>query len=370
MERVAPGQSSYVVIERVSAGELRFPIVARTVSTVHNRSASLIPFLAESRKSRTIVAHMMTPTAALAFLFARPGTSLIWSGFGADYYHVDTGDEDYGLLESATAAEYERLVNDSRPSVACRIRGRMIGLLFQAASRRATHFSAPIPNDFQVFKNRFPEFRGSYIQLNYATVAQSHEVSLSARGTNLLVGNSAAHTNNHLDVFDALKGAGLDGRQVVVPLNYGGDESYRDAVIRVGHRYFGRDFLPIIDLMPEREYTELVQSCGHVVMGHRRQQGIGNVLLAISSGLDVVLNGKSPLYKFLQERGAQIRELSMLARTPFAEALPSYTVAQKNLAAVQSFWGEGVVYGNTVRLSNVSSDDKLDRRARREMRSL
>jgi len=107
-------------------------------------------------------------------------------------------------------------------------------------------------------------------------------------GANILVGNSATATNNHVDVFLRLAQHDLSGRKVIVPLSYG-SASYRRFVLEQGERLLGDAFEPILDFLPLDEYLKKMNSCSVVIMNHYRQQAVGNVLAAIWGGARVYL---------------------------------------------------------------------------------
>jgi dTDP-N-acetylfucosamine:lipid II N-acetylfucosaminyltransferase len=55
--------------------------------------------------------------------------------------------------------------------------------------------------------------------------------------------------------------------------------------------------------MPRSEYCEILYSCSHVIMGHLRSEGCGNIFRAIAYGAKVFLDDKNLFYKFLKIRG-------------------------------------------------------------------
>ena len=123
-------------------------------------------------------------------------------------------------------------------------------------------------------------------------------------GANILVGNSATSSNNHVDVFLRLAKYDLSGRKVIVPLSYG-SASYRRFVLEQGERLLGDAFEPILDFLPLDEYLNKMNSCSVVIMNHYRQQAVGNVLAAIWGGARVYL-GPSTVFSGYRRMGISV----------------------------------------------------------------
>lgn len=339
-EQVAPGSSSYVVMTQPGRAELRFPIEAARIDVVVSRTRGLRVLARAARTADVIVVHSMGLFGSIAAVAARRGAKLMWSGFGGDYYG-DRSSRDTGLLGPQTTAVKRALEPSASP--ARRIDAALRDALKRRAARRADYFSAPIAADLEVFRRRFPSFSGSYLQLNYATLSDMESGTDRAPGRDILVGNSASYANNHLEVFDILARVDLAGRRVIAPLSYGESESYKDLVIEAGHARFGEDFLPLTDYLPLDEYIDVIASCGHVVMGHRRQQALGNIVAALCAGADILLDERNPIAQTLRREGAHIRVLGELEREGL-DPLPSH--AHENRRVAERLWGDDVVRAN------------------------
>ncbi len=130
-----------------------------------------------------------------------------------------------------------------------------------------------------------------------------------AEGNIILIGNSASWTNNHEYVFDHIKNLDLKGKQIVVPLNYGGDAAYRDKISRLGDKYFGSNFSSLSKFLPLSEYNSLMAKAEVCIYGSWRQEAMGNIVVALYLGAKVFMSGKSPLYEDLTGRGLIIFKL-------------------------------------------------------------
>lgn len=124
-------------------------------------------------------------------------------------------------------------------------------------------------------------------------------------GDNILIGNSATPTNNHLEAFNRLKEFDLKDKDVIVPMSYG-DKKYGNQIIDYGETLFKEQFHPLMEFMPIEDYNSIIKSCGIVVMNHIRPQAFGNILTALWLGSKVFLNKKNSIYDFFKKRGVII----------------------------------------------------------------
>jgi len=129
---------------------------------------------------------------------------------------------------------------------------------------------------------------------------------------NILMGNSASPTNNHVDAFKQIVRYKQDGQKIIVPLSYGGKKDYIRFVIEKGNYYFGDDFMPILNFMPLNEYKQLISSCGFVVFNHKRQQALGNINTMGYFGAKIFLNGKSPVFKYFKKLGIHVFNINSI----------------------------------------------------------
>jgi len=254
-----------------------------------------------------------------------PGPTVIWIGWGYDYYGLINNAFADGLLLPATAAAVAQLQGSHGRSGAMRASELAWARPCAKPSRdelealqRVDVFSPVLENEYVLVRRHQSALRARYLRWNYGTVED--DLSLQdaesadpiTLGPNLLVGNSAAPANNHLELFDLIRRhVDLGGRQLIVPLSYG-DVAYRGHVERVGRRMFGDAFVPLIDFLPKQRYIELLASCGHVLMNHVRQQALGNLVISGLLGAKLHLNARSPIGPWLRRLGVTVSDVGRL----------------------------------------------------------
>lgn len=117
---------------------------------------------------------------------------------------------------------------------------------------------------------------------------------------NILVGNSATVTNNHLKVMDLLSRFKDNDINIYVPLSYG-DKDYAEEVIEYGKRIFGNKLIPIRDFMPLEEYSEFLNTMDIAIFNMVRQQALGNIFLLLYMGCKVYLHPEGKLLDYFRK---------------------------------------------------------------------
>ncbi|MEQ9100861.1 MAG: TDP-N-acetylfucosamine:lipid II N-acetylfucosaminyltransferase [Imperialibacter sp.] len=166
-------------------------------------------------------------------------------------------------------------------------------------------------------------------------------------GENILIGNSASYTNNHLEVFEKLQSFDLRGRKLITPLSYG-DPQYIKAISKIGYRQFPNNFHPLTEFLTIESYNEILSSCSIVIMNHYRQQGIGNILSTIYFGCKVYLSEESILYSFLRRIGCLVFSVESDLNAGNSETLKPLTLPD-------------IEYNREILIAEISSDKIVSR---------
>lgn len=340
-EEVAPGANRYVIFAPAGAVEHQLAGATEVAATVADAQRMVVQ---GATSFDALIVHFMFPAWAKVVPEIAQHIPVVWSGFGGDYYgSADDGKSvSLGPLTRAIAG-----TNHSHLSIPGRLhrwwRSRPNEAWLSAAASSVSYFSAPVPNDIDVFNQRFPGFTGRYAQLNYAAIPDRADVQRSHLGPNLLLGNSATPTNNHLEMFKRLEGLDLQGRKVVVPLSYGDTGAYRSVVLAAGQRAFGSDFEPLLEMLPPAEYDAVISECEFVMMGHLRQQGLGNIIAALRTGATVVLEGSNPVYAALRTYGIALQEFGDLRAGSLGDYALSGEEQRVNAEVSARVWGRTAV---------------------------
>ena len=162
--------------------------------------------------------------------------------------------------------------------------------------------------EFVALKKKY-EFNAKYIEWNYGIAEDDYVCKPSSveKGRDVLVGNSATATNNHIELFELMHAQmDLEDRKIIVPLVYG-SPAYRDLVLKKGKALFGDKFFGLTKQLSQSKYIELVNNCDTVAMNHLRQQAVSNILIALLQKSEVFLNKESPLFAWFKDRNVDVR---------------------------------------------------------------
>jgi len=118
--------------------------------------------------------------------------------------------------------------------------------------------------------------------------------------TKIMIGNSAYDTNNHFEIIDLLQQYHNQNVKIYALLAYG-DIKYAKKVCEKGKQIFGEKFIGITDYVPFEEFVLFYNKIDILIFNHERQQGLGNLFLALYLGKKIYINNKSPLWQFFKD---------------------------------------------------------------------
>jgi len=176
------------------------------------------------------------------------------------------------------------------------------------------HYIVPIiPQDYTILKSKYPFISGEFYHFNYVTSIFLQDVNklLFNNGKNVLLGNSATITNNHIEALDKLNLVDMANRKVIVPLTYGNSD-YKGFILDFIKNYRNFEIEVISEFMEFDKYTEIIGSCEIIVMNHYRQQALGNIILGLIFGCSIYLSEKSSIYYYLIDNGIKVYSIENL----------------------------------------------------------
>ncbi len=161
---------------------------------------------------------------------------------------------------------------------------------------------------------------------------------------NILVGNSAALTNNYTDAFEWLrKQIRKVSRSIHVYaiLSYG-DSRNKEKILQQGHKMFGKAFIPITSFMDRKNYLSFLNDMDAIVMYHNRPQACGNIMTCITLGKPVLLKECNPLYIMMKQQGcSSVYDISSVSLKAIDAIIQSaYDDRQQNMAIVRDIFSE------------------------------
>jgi hypothetical protein len=281
----------------------------------------------ESEDFDLLVVHAMTPSHAAGVKTVSSDMCVLWIGWGYDYYHLLANQLD-GILLEHTACLHQRLTKDNGHMGKLTISRILDGVMRilhstlsgQGLARRESLVTVADRIDayrvseaeVEMLSKALPQLRADFCVHHYYTTEDVYEKGpAEMEGPNVLLGNSATATNNHIEAFELLHKVGVDARKIIVPLNTG-DPIYADEICKIGISILGDSFTPLRTWLPIEEYNQKISNCGFVVMNHKRQQAFGNMNVALYKGAKVFMRPESPLYNFYQTMGVSVSSVAEL----------------------------------------------------------
>ncbi len=356
-ESVYPGASTVFIFEYAVLKSQYTPHPAFTI--IGYKDILNPAFVKGLEQYDLIVLHSLYPQFISIVNRAPKSVKFVWVGWGFDYYRFIYKDE-RALYLPETLALFERACQKQT------LPQRLLQMLKQPykkflkmdegsrikAIEKCRAFAPVLEEDYDLVKQagiikNLPPF----IDWNYGSL-EEHWVKgfTGARtdGDHILIGNSSDLENNHLDAFESLvkteKGA---DQKVIVPLSYGDGQCIPE-VLKKGRTLFGDDLQPLQNFMPIEDYIAIIKSCGFVIMNHKRQQGIGTIVLMLYLGAKVFLQEDCPSTRFFKRHGAVIYTVQQLEKDPalLQSRLPEKDV-QNNIAMLEKFWSKRAIENKT-----------------------
>lgn len=312
-EESFPGKNLFLILQNQGQDSIKYLSSSRKYFIIKTDREYCEKVENYTNDAKLVVFHGMNYfQALLVHKLDKLSKKYIWSVFGAEVYNNELIIKNVSLGEKTSREfvfSYKKLLKDKFRSIYYLIWKRkmmpkriikhsflkmdMIGILYQEELDNYIRLNIVEPNAVHVKFTYYP--LEIIIEENIEFV----------NGGNILLGNSASYTNNHLEAIEVLEKFGSGYQNIIMPLSYG-NKDYANKIIELGSKKFGERFSPLTEFMPLREYQKLLQSCGIVIMNHSRQQAVGNVMNAIYLGSKVYLNERNTLFHYLKRIGCHI----------------------------------------------------------------
>lgn len=137
----------------------------------------------------------------------------------------------------------------------------------------------------------------------------------------ILIDHSAVLTNNHADIFYALKKFDLSSRTLIIPISYGDDFIQKE--LKKYENYNGAHTNYLEKPLPQEEYRELIRNCSHAFFGALRQTGLGTIIYLLINGVKIFFYKDSIMFQHFKKLGYYVFSIEDLTEhdinTPLSE---------------------------------------------------
>jgi hypothetical protein len=275
----------------------------------------LIPYLTNLTQAYDcVVLHGITELNSTIFLTSDAKQKFVGILWGAELYKKENFSDRNFLGELTSAIK----LPEGQVQLTEMVKDQLRKLLYKKvtisegairlAANELRYFGVPYYEEFEFFSShkilsgecRFVPF--TYYPLEYLIRGIEN---LSVNGNDILIGNSANYSNNHLEAFKKIEEIGFGDRKIVVPLSYG-DLRYGRFIGSKGIELFQSSFIPLKDFVSLNDYIRKLQGCGIAIMNHFRQQAVGTVFSLLWLGTKVYLSESNTFYHYLRRAGIHI----------------------------------------------------------------
>lgn len=340
-DRVYPKENLFVV--DIPAANYVFKHVGLkedVVSAVFG-SSKFYNIIGDLNQYSAIVFHNLTRNKCR---FIRKNKSLkakfIWILWGFDLYSFLEA-KGYDLY---TNTKDFNILTRCKISIKKILQKNFYNILYADAYKRIDICACPVKGDYELLKN-YIDINARWQWFNYFPVDEiinTLNLGETVSGDNILVGNSGAITNNHIEAFKLLSQFDLGNRSVITPLTYG-DSLNINHVINGGKKLLAENFSPVLGFLPISEYNYVIKESSIVIMPHYRQQAMGNLIILLYLGAKVYLYKKNPVFNYFKSLGLKIFSIEddlVKTNSDALRALDAATRSHNRLLTLQEFNSE------------------------------
>lgn len=261
-----------------------------------------------------LILHNLSSFPIEHLRYVKSSIKVVWFAWGYDLYSRFKGHRSFIPIElhlPLTKKVIQSAMLEQLKQYAKRTRWYILGYKnkVEESVKRVDYFSGVIPWEYDMMKkNSF--FKAEKVEFTYFDMnpiaTEATKTIFKERGQDIIIGNSAGSTNNHIDIMKQLSYVGIKDRRVIIPLSYAGNKRYIKKVINYGSSLWGEKMISLNTFIPLSDYQKIMRSCGYAVYGVNRQQALGNILMALWDGLVVFMSKTSPLYHHLVHLGFKL----------------------------------------------------------------
>lgn len=328
-------EHDYIIIQEGNSNAKKFKYIKDSSRIESIRPLDFLEVLSGGKYS-AIFFHSFTGALLHIIAMIPKGVKVFWFSWGYDIYEplfkLKKALIPIELYKERTKDILNALENPQKAKVfglrqfARGVKRRLVhfsnGITAKRAVSRVDFYSGVLPYEYDLMRNvRF--FHARKVEYHYSSIRPPVPFSFND-SNNIILGNSADPSNNHMDALEILVKLDLQGRKIVIPLSYG-NMQYADFLCDAVSEKGWHDIVAVRDFMPFEDYASLIGSCGFSIYFHERQQAMGNISLSLRNGNKVFMSETNLAYEYLKSCGYIVfsvqRDLNQAAiDTPLTES--------------------------------------------------
>lgn len=272
-----------------------------------------VKYKSQFEKSEQIILHQLNqPILMLSLILFYPQSfkKIVWSVWGADIYPLNKNSLKSYFIE--------------------KIREKVIS--------KIQLITAYIRGDYNIVLSNYVT-KAKYIKSKYPSPISASKIKKLLEKSNdkrnktinILISNSAAYENNHLETLQILSKYRDYDIKIIAVLSYGGDNDYVNKVIKYGEFIFNDKFEAILNFMHFDDYLNFINRIDVCVFNYNIQAGLGNLYLLLAMKKKVFIDGKTTPFQYYKEVGIQVYDTNKIVDNSFEDFISfSIEIMNKN----------------------------------------
>tara|TARA_B110001452_G_scaffold210688_1_gene181121 strand:+ start:3350 stop:4474 length:1125 start_codon:yes stop_codon:yes gene_type:complete len=295
--------------------EIKYPLDSNLVNYVLSDRYNLTSNLKKKIPFKKLIIHGFTDTMRASVLQLPRTIKITTIIYGFEIYsHIGKKTKIYALETLKLKKKRKKNYRNIRDYIWI-IRNELIKKKINKQSfKRIDVIAHYLENEYLIFKKHlnlnatFLDFNMGYTS-DILDLKKINNIDYSP-DRNILIGNSADPSNNHLDIFRKINDFQINKfDNIYCPLSYAENfefPNYKKKICDIGSKRFKSKFRPIINQLTKIEFNKLIRSCEKIILYNFRSQGGTCVWCALYFGIDLYLSEKNPFYKYFTSKGAVI----------------------------------------------------------------
>lgn len=287
------------------------------------RISLILKFIIDLNRAKVIIIHGYFSYALSLILFIQPWLhkKCIWAIWGGDLY-------------------YDREFKGMKFRVWEYLKSRVLKnfKFFTSSDKEVFDFAK------KTYNTNAHYMEGAYMSpMNFKLLDKyTHEEKQEDR-LNILIGNSADPSNNHIEVLKLLSKFKDENLTIYCSLAYG-KKDYKQQIIESGKKIFDKKIKFFTEILSEEEYTKSVlQNINIAIMNHDRPQAMGNIKALLYLGKKIYAKSNSMLGSF-RRNGIEMYEVSSINQISYEEFIHyDINIAKRNRENLLKILDEGYI---------------------------
>lgn len=265
-------------------------------------------------KFDVVIVHSLRAIPMNILKDIRQGVKVVWYGWGFDIYESPFDFVPIPLYGSETKKN-TRYIRFRSFIGKNKVKKRFyLKTHFNSILKRIDYFSGVFPYEIDLIKERHPQFNAQPLDFYYGAkdffIPEEPSMEIRHNKKNIIIGNSANMTGNHLDVIKAISSVNIDKEaKLIIPLSYGGLSTYINQVEKAAEEIAPGQVVSLRNYLPLNDYLDLISNCKTAIFAHERQQASDNIFMQLLYGARVYMSETSSAFVYLRSIGLKVYSL-------------------------------------------------------------